>query len=148
MLIRNCSGGIVFWEDSVLILKNEKGEWVFPKGVIRNERTPNEVATSRVRYEAGVTADIVSPVGETSYEFFSTTRRKPVCNRINWFVMEADKPEVSINKMEGFTDGGFYNYDDALEMVTYSQDQSLLKYSYKKYKEALDENSENAERTV
>ena len=135
MLIRNCAGGVVFWEDSVLILKNEKGEWSFPKGVIKNERTPNEVAIARVRYESGVKADIVSSVGETSYEFFSTTRRRPVCNRINWFVMEAEKPEVSINKMEGFTDGGFYNYYDALEMITYSQDKSLLKYAYNKYLE-------------
>ena len=135
MLIRNCAGGVVFWEDSVLILKNEKGEWSFPKGVIKNERTPNEVAMARVRYESGVKAEIVSPVGETSYEFFSTTRRKPVCNRINWFVMEAEKPEVSINKMEGFTDGGFYHYEDALEMITYSQDQSLLRYAWNKYQE-------------
>jgi ADP-ribose pyrophosphatase YjhB (NUDIX family) len=142
MLIRNCSGGVVFWEDNVLILKNEKGEWSFPKGVIKNERTPNEVATARVRYESGVKAEIVSPVGETSYEFYSTTRRKPVCNRINWFVMEAEKPEVSINKMEGFTDGGFYNFNDALEMITYSQDQSLLKYAYNKYKESSERKAE------
>ena len=142
MLIRNCSGGVVFWEDSVLILKNEKGEWSFPKGVIKNERTPNEVATSRVRYEAGVKAEIVSPVGETSYEFFSTTRRKPVCNRINWFVMEAEKPEVSINKMEGFTDGGFYNFDDAIDLINYIQEHSLLKYSYNKYKEAVGRKTE------
>lgn len=142
MLTRNCSGGVVFWEESVLILKNEKGEWVFPKGVIKNERTPNEVAKSRVRYESGVDSEIVSSVGETSYEFYSTTRRKPVCNRINWFVMEAGKPEVSINKMEGFTDGGFYNYEDALEMITYSQDKSLLRYAYNKYKESLEDKLE------
>ena len=56
--------------------------------------------------------------------------------------MEAEKPEVFINKMEGFTDGGFYNFNDALEMITYSQDQSLLKYVYNKYKESSERKAE------
>ena len=53
MLIRNCSGGLVFYKDTVLLLKNEKHEWVFPKGVIRSVERPDEVATERVAYEAG-----------------------------------------------------------------------------------------------
>ncbi|HHT62421.1 MAG TPA: NUDIX hydrolase, partial [Clostridia bacterium] len=36
MLFRQCAGGIVFFNDKVLLLQNEKNEWVFPKGVIRN----------------------------------------------------------------------------------------------------------------
>ena len=35
MIIRNCAGGIVFCGDKVLLLRNDKHEWVFPKGVVR-----------------------------------------------------------------------------------------------------------------
>ena len=34
MLYRNCAGGVVFFKDQVLLLKNDKGEWVLPKGYV------------------------------------------------------------------------------------------------------------------
>lgn len=135
MLFRQCAGGIVFSGDKAFILQNEKGEWVFPKGVIRTGKIANEVSVTRVRYEAGIDAHIVSSAGETSYEFYSISRQRPVCNRINWFIMEADNEKFSVNKMEGFRDGGFFTIDEALEKITYSQDKVLLKYSYRKYRE-------------
>lgn len=139
MIVRQCAGGVVFYGESVFLLENEKGEWVLPKGVIRNGKIANEVAITRVRYEGGVNAQIISSAGETSYEFFSFTRKRPVCNRINWFVMEASKPEFSINRMEGFKNGGFFKIEDALKKITYSQDQALVRYAYRKYQEYLDE---------
>lgn len=60
MLVRNCSGGVVFYQDKVLLLMNEKHEWVFPKGVIRSGDFPDEIALRRVQQEAGVKAKIVS----------------------------------------------------------------------------------------
>ena len=35
MLFRNCAGGIVFSGEKVLLIKNDKDEWVMPKGVVR-----------------------------------------------------------------------------------------------------------------
>ena len=32
---RNCAGGVVFFDNKVYLLKNDKGEWVLPKGVIK-----------------------------------------------------------------------------------------------------------------
>ena len=63
MLVRQCAGGVVFLGDKVFLLKNDKGEWVLPKGVIRNGKTASEVALSRVRYEGGVSveAPVTSP---------------------------------------------------------------------------------------
>ena len=52
MIVRNCAGGVVFWGDQVFLLKNDKGEWVLPKGVIRDKRMPAEVALERVKTEA------------------------------------------------------------------------------------------------
>lgn len=145
MLVRQCAGGVVFYDDTVFLLLNDKGEWVLPKGVIRGGKIPNEVAVTRVRYEGGVNAQIISSAGETSYEFFSYSRRRPVCNRISWFVMEALEPEFSINRMEGFKEGAFVTIKEALEKITYSQDRALVRYAYRKYREYLDEISQSEE---
>lgn len=133
MLIRNCAGGVVFIGRKVFVLKNEKNEWVLPKGVIRNGNLPDNVAVTRVKVETGVTAEIVSPAGQTNYEFFSLSRKKPVCNRITWYIMKALSEDYAIAYDEGFQDGGFFDIADALERITYSQDKALVRLSFDKY---------------
>lgn len=136
MLFRECSGGIVFCGDKVFLLRNEKGEWVFPKGVIKHGNTSAGVAVERVKNEAGIEAEILSAVGETNYEFYSITRNAPVCNRIVWFLMKTETLDFTINKEDDkISDGGFYNIIDAFDKVTYSQDKSLLNIAYRKLKE-------------
>jgi 8-oxo-dGTP pyrophosphatase MutT (NUDIX family) len=137
MLVRNCSGGVVFTGDKVLLLQKEKHEWVFPKGVIRTGDYPDEVAVRRVSIEAGVKARIISPAGRTNYEFYSISRQRPVCNKIVWYIMTTDAVEAAPNKAQNFLDGGFFPVDVAMDKVTYSQDKSLLMMSYQKYKELV-----------
>lgn len=132
MIIRNCAGGVVFNDDKVFILKNDKGEWILPKGKIRGS-LPTETAINRVEYETGIDAKIVSAAGETAYEFYSITRNQAVCNKIIWYIMESPNEEFSINEEEGFKDGGFYSIEEAMDKITYSQDKSLVSLSYKKY---------------
>lgn len=133
MLFRNCAGGVVFFGDKVLLIQNEKEEWVLPKGIIRSGNLSREVALHRVNEEAGVNARIISTAGETSYEFFSVGRRKPVCNQITWYLMEADSDACVIDKELGFLGGGFYPVDKAIKMITYSQDQTLVRLAFKKF---------------
>ncbi|MDI6601158.1 MAG: NUDIX domain-containing protein [Thermoanaerobacteraceae bacterium] len=136
MLMRNCAGGVVFKGESVFLLKNEKNEWVLPKGVIRDNKTDVDVALERVRKETGLKNPvIISPAGETSYEFYSITRKIPVYNEIVWYIMTCEDDEYSVSTEDGFQEGGFYPIEDALEMVTYSQDKSLVYLSYKRYKD-------------
>ena len=137
MIVRNCAGGIVFYANQVFLLKNDKNEWVLPKGKIRNLDSSVDAAKNRVKVETGLDADILSTAGETSYEFFSISRKQPVCNQITWYIMTTKKKDFKINKKLGFKDGGFYTIDKALDMITYSQDQSLVNLSYKKYKELM-----------
>ncbi len=76
-------------------------------------------------------ARIVSTAGETSYEFFSLTRKQEVYNKIIWYVMEALNDNYLVNEKEGFKDGGFYPVEDAINMITYNQDKALASLSYK-----------------
>ncbi|MEG1496228.1 MAG: NUDIX domain-containing protein [Clostridiales bacterium] len=136
MLFRECAGGIVFNGDKVFLICNEKGEWVFPKGIIKHGKTSAGVAVDRVQAEAGIDAKILSAVGETNYEFYSITRNAPVCNRIVWFLMQANNDDYKINTEDKkILEGGYYNIIDAFDKVTYSQDKSLLNIAYRKLKE-------------
>lgn len=137
MLLRNCAGGVVFSGNKVFLLENEKGEWVFPKGVIKNGELQSEVALNRVKEEGGIEATIISPAGRTNYEFFSVTRQQPVCNRITWFIMMSTDENYSIGEPGKFKRAGFFTIEEAMEKITYSQDRSLLYVSYMKYKELV-----------
>ena len=130
-----CAGGVVFYDDLVLIIKNDKDEWVLPKGVIRNGDLSRDVALERVKVEAGVDADIVSTAGETSYEFFSMTRRQPVYNQITWYLMEAKTLDNAPDSRQGFQESGFFPFDEAIERITYSQDKALVAASFRKYRQ-------------
>jgi len=135
MLVRNCAGGVVFCGSKVFLLKNEKGEWVFPKGVVRSGELPNEVALKRVKEEADIAAEIVSTAGHTNYEFFSVTRQKPVCNKIIWYIMKSNNLYFKIIDNEKCKDAGYFEVDEAMKLVTYSQDKALLNLSYRRFKE-------------
>lgn len=133
MIFRNCAGGVVFHEDKVFIMQNEKNEWVLPKGKIRDGLLASETAVERVKVETGLDVDIISTAGETSYEFYSFSRQQPVCNEITWFIMEAKDTNYIINKECGIQNAGFYSIDEAIDLITYSQDKSLVSLSYRKY---------------
>jgi len=125
--IRNCAGGVVFAGDDVFLLKNDKGEWIMPKGVIRDRRNAREVALYRVEAEAGIQAEIIAPVGRTSYDFYSQSRRKEVSNRIQWYLMRAGSGRYRIAFEQGFLDGDYYPFDVAVRLLTHEQDREILR---------------------
>ena len=132
MIVRRCSGGVVFYANKVLLVKNDRGEWTLPKGKIVGDNLPHESAVQRVKLETGTDAKILDIAGDTIYEFFSRSRNQRVCNAIMWYVMEAESDASEVSKE--FLDGGFYRVADALYMLTHSKEKSLVDVSYKKYK--------------
>lgn len=139
MIIRNCSGGLVFFNDSVLLEQNDKLEWSFPKGVVRRGEKLSDKAVERVLTETGIKAEIIAACGKTSYEFYSVTRKKPVHNNVSWYVMRAlDSNPVPVPNSECKVENAeFVEVEEALKRVTYSQDKSLLMMGYQKYKEMI-----------
>ena len=125
--IRNCAGGVVFCDGDVFLLKNDKSEWIMPKGVIRDRRSAREVALYRVEAEAGIEAEIVALAGRTSYDFYSQSRRKSVSNRIQWFAMRASDHRCRIAFEQGFLDGDYFPYEVAVRLLTHEQDREILR---------------------
>ena len=131
--IRSCAGGVVFRGDQVFLLMSDRGEWVMPKGVIRNHNRSNEVALWRVEDEAGIHARIIGIAGNTRYDFFSESREKEVSNRIQWFAMIADDDNYKISFEQGFLNGGYYTIDKARDMLTHKDDIAILDNAWNIY---------------
>jgi len=141
MIVRHCAGGVVFYANKVLLVKNDRGEWTLPKGKIEQGELKHSSAVLRVKDETGVNASILETAGNTMYQFFSRSRQQEVCNAITWYIMQADSNNYTLDNE--FTDGGFYKVKDAIDMLTHSQEKSLVDISYKKYKELRRHNLED-----
>ena len=139
MIVRNCSGGIVFVEDKVLLVCNDKHEWSFPKGTYKaaGDQSLSDFARHRVKIETDVDAKVIAPCGKTNYEFYSVSRRKPVHNNISWFVMETKSDYCKADPESGTVNCRFVEITKALDEITYSQDKSLLMMAYQKYRESI-----------
>ena len=141
MIVSHCAGGVVFYANKVLLVKNDRGEWTLPKGKIEQGELKHSSAVLRVKDETGVNASILETAGNTMYQFFSRSRQQEVCNAITWYIMQADSNNYTLDNE--FTDGGFYKVKDAIDMLTHSQEKSLVDISYKKYKELKRHNLED-----
>ena len=67
MIARQCAGGVVFYANKVLIVKNDRGEWTLPKGKIHQDELTYASAILRVKEEAGIDATILETAGDTMY---------------------------------------------------------------------------------
>lgn len=134
MILRRCAGGIVFYANKVLLVKNDKGEWTIPKGKISDSDIASEVAPQKVKEEVEVDAKVLDMAGDTMYEFYSRSRHQKVCNAIMWYIMESDNTNYSIND-EGITNAGFFKVKDALDMLAHNKEKSLVEISYRKFKD-------------
>lgn len=133
--IRSCAGGVVFCDDQVFLLMSDRGEWVMPKGVIRNQNRSNDVALWRVEDEAGIRAEIIGIAGNTRYDFFSESRGREISNRIQWFAMRALDPSFHVSYEQGFLNGKYFTVDQARALLTYDGDKHILDAAYEIYKE-------------
>lgn len=139
--IRSCAGGVVFCDEQVFLLMSDRGEWVMPKGIIRNHNRSNEVALWRVEDEAGIHARIIGIAGNTRYDFFSESRGKDVSNRIQWFAMIADDADYHISFDQGFLNGGYYSIARAREMLSHDCDRDILDTAYQIYHQCKDQSA-------
>ena len=117
MIVRYCAGGVVFYANKVLLVKNDRGEWTLPKGKIHQDELKHSSAVSRVKDETGVEASILETAGNTMYQFFSRSRQQEVCNAITWYIMQTDSNNYVLK--DEFTDGGFYNLNCIIKSDKY-----------------------------
>jgi 8-oxo-dGTP pyrophosphatase MutT (NUDIX family) len=104
---------------SILLVraKRDPAIWIFPKGHIEPGETAADTALRETREEAGVSGEIVGPVGAPS-EFHSG--RELV--RVQYFLIRAltETPETDGREKRWFA------FDDAVDAVPYDDMRRLL----------------------
>ena len=82
------AGGVAFRASGdgfdVVIIRTHEGRWQLPKGWIEDGEPAEATAVREVREEAGIEAEVVSPLGVIEYWFRSTYDPEPV--RVHKFV--------------------------------------------------------------
>lgn len=61
------AGAIVFWDQNVVLRKNQHGHWLFPKGHIEEGERPEETAIREVSEELGLKVEIKRKLGKVRY---------------------------------------------------------------------------------
>ena len=132
------AGGIVFYNNSIIIVKNKRGDislnksfWGFPKGHLEDGEKPAEAAVREVYEETGFKVKLNSdkPIAESRYDI---NLEDGVIHKTVWFyemkVINAfeKEPDDEIEEL------AIVNYDEAINLLTFSEDKKILKYVFNK----------------
>lgn len=119
------AGGIVFNGAKVLVLKNLKGVWVFPKGHVELGESHEQAALREVLEESGLHALIVGKAGMSSFHFYSYMDKAVHRKIVYWFEMETMDTEVIVNRELKM--GAFFGTSEAVNMLSFPNDVANLK---------------------
>ena len=119
------AGGIVFNGDKVLVLKNLKGVWVFPKGHVELGESHEQAALREVLEESGLHALIVGKAGMSSFHFYSYMDKAVHRKIVYWFEMETTETLVTVNRE--LRTGDFFGAAEAVHMLSFANDVANLR---------------------
>jgi 8-oxo-dGTP pyrophosphatase MutT (NUDIX family) len=128
------AGGIVFFGDRVLVLRNHRGDAVFPKGHLEPGETQAEAAMREVWEEAGIRPAIVCALGSTQYRYFWIGEGQYRLKTVHWFLMEAGDDNLAVDGHE-ITSGEYLPTDKAAEVLTYRLDKEKLAVALRRRQE-------------
>lgn len=123
----NSAGGVVFYQDRVLLLRKKRGYWVLPKGRIEAGEAMEAAALREVQEESGVQADIVSYIGEINYTYKNQwTNYEWVVKRVCWYLMTAASSHCRPQTEEGFSGARFLSGEEAVRLLRYDDERKIL----------------------
>jgi 8-oxo-dGTP pyrophosphatase MutT (NUDIX family) len=118
------AGGVIFCGQQVLVLRNFRGEYIFPKGHLEPGETALQAALREVHEEAGVQPQVLSQLPDTAYRYRladGNYRHK----RVSWYLMEVQDPRLQIDAEE-INWGEFMPAEQAAGLLTHDLDRDLL----------------------
>lgn len=126
---KKSSGGIVYRDGKFLAIHVlEENEIIFPKGTIEQGETPEETAVREIEEETGYHTKIITPIGETSYEFDEDGNhyRKTVYQFLLELLDENETPAPNREDYEVF-ENLWLTEDEAFERLTHENSRNILK---------------------
>lgn len=128
-------GGLVIYRGKILLLyknyKNRYEGWVLPKGTVEDGESYEQTALREVREESGVDAQLVKYIGKTEYTF--AVPGDIVTKVVHWYLMRADSYDSKPQREEFFHDSGYYKYHEAIHLLKFQNERTILEEGYKQY---------------
>lgn len=127
------AGGIVFNNKGLVLLTkhSQNKHWSFPKGLIDPGQTPEGAAIREVKEEGGVEVEIIDKVGYSKYVY--SLNDEKIFKVVTYFLMKYLSGDPKDHDWE-VEEAGWYEAEDALKQLTFSQDKKLLKKALKMFK--------------
>ena len=132
-IFHRSAGAVVLDGGGCLIVQHGR-EWVFPKGHIEQDETPEQAAIREVREETGVQIAIDGRIGVSRYEFVDHHGGHRSRKTVDWFLAHAVGGELHIEPI--FADGAFVVRDQVLERLTHEADQDIVRRAFEMAEEA------------
>ena len=129
------SGGVIIHNNLILLLKKYNGDYVLPKGRVEKGETIEETALREVKEESGIDGTIKKYLGEINYSFMNRMRNVKVDKTVHFFLMSTKDTHTIPQSMEGFKTAKFYDRDEAVKLMRFKQEKSIIKKAIEVYDE-------------
>jgi 8-oxo-dGTP pyrophosphatase MutT (NUDIX family) len=124
------AGGVVYRQAEnglqVLICKSSGyHRWVLPKGLVDEGETYEQAAVREVREETGVTARLLTTLGEPEKYVYSRAGMR-IFKRVYYFLMTYESGDISQHDYE-MEDVRWATFEDADQLLAYDGAKSMVR---------------------
>lgn len=128
------AGGVVFYNNKILMLKKRSGDWVLPKGHIEKGENAEVAARREVLEEGGVEAKPLRFLGEIDYSFPNRYDAGDIVYKnVAWYIMKTESDFTKPQIEEGFVKSDFIDMHEALRMAKYSDEKRMIEKAIELY---------------
>ena len=127
------SGGVIINNNLILLLKKYNGDYVLPKGRIERGESIEEAALREVKEESGITGEIKKYLGKIDYSFINRMRNIRIDKTVHFFLMSTRDTHTKPKSMEGFKTAKFYEREEAISLMKYSQEREIIRKAIEEY---------------
>ncbi len=127
-------GAIIFNENiEVLIVKHTAGHWDFPKGHMEIGEDEYQTAIREVKEETNIDVELIK---EYRYEVHYSPKEN--VDKTVVFFLAKNKSNELIKQDEEIQNIGWFEYKEAIDILTYESAKELFKKSYNDIKKIIE----------
>ncbi|QZY56026.1 NUDIX hydrolase [Crassaminicella profunda] len=132
------AGGVVVFGNAILLLRKYNGDWVLPKGKVKQDEAIDAAAIREVYEEGRAKGEIVKYIGKINYSFKNCWKDHEVVHKtVHWYLMRTRNMDCIPLKEEGFVDARFVHMDRATEIAKYNDERAIIQKAIEDIKKDL-----------
>ena len=130
------AGGVVVVGNAILLLRKYNGDWVLPKGRIKQGEELTDTALREVQEETGVKGEIVRYLGNVTYFLNGkSANREKAQKTVHWYYMKARNMDCTPQRSEGFVEAKYVLIHRAIQLVRYDDERKIIALAVETYEE-------------